>query len=157
MSLTQAGRIVVFALAAVAATFLLFPLIGLLSWSAAPFVGLLVAIPVIAWLTLRRMPRGVAQGGAWVACAVLYPFVTYIAGLAWIGVAARGDSVPQGAMFTAFAGVLVAIIVAFGQLGVGLTLILESWKRRASNGEPADAMDSRAESGVMDSPEAASH
>jgi hypothetical protein len=134
MSLTQAGRIVVFALAAVAATFLLFPLAGLLSWSAMPLVGLLVAIPVIAWLTLRRMPRGVAQGGAWVA---------YSAGLAWIGVAARGDSVPQGTMFTAFAGVLVAIIVAFGQLGFGLTLILEGWKRRVSNGEPTDAMDSR--------------
>jgi hypothetical protein len=60
-------------------------------------------------------------------------------------------------MLTAFAGVLVAIIVAFGQFGFGLTLILESWKRRASNGEPADAMDSRAASGVMDSPKAASH
>ena len=145
------------AVAAVAATFLLFPFLGLISWSSAPLVVFLIAVPVLTSRTLRQMPRGAAQGRAWLVCAVLYPVVAYFAGLAWIAVAARGDAVPQGAMLTAFAGVLVAIIVAFGQFGFGLTLILESWKRRASNGEPADAMDSRAASGVMDSPKAASH
>jgi len=147
----------VLAVAAVAATFLFFPFLGLISWSSAPLIVFLIAVPVLTSRILRQMPRGAAQGRAWLACAVLYPVIAYLAGLAWIAVASRGDAVPQGAMFTAFAGVLVAIIVAFGQFGFGLTLILESWKRRASNGEPTDAMDSRAAPGVTDSPKAASH
>jgi len=133
----------VFAVAAVASTFLLFPILGLISWSSAPLIVFLIAVPVLASKILRQMPRGAAQGRAWLACAVLYPVIAYFAGLAWIAVAARGDAVPQGAMFTAFAGVLMAIIVAFGQFGFGLTLILESWKRSASNGEPSNAADSR--------------
>ena len=41
------------AVAAVAATFLLFPFLGLISWSSAPLVVFLIAVPVLTSGTLR--------------------------------------------------------------------------------------------------------
>jgi hypothetical protein len=108
-----------------------------------PLIVSVVGLPVIAWLALRRMPPGASKGFAWIACAVAYPVLTYVVCLVWVGAVAAGDPVPQGALATGFMASIVAFIVAFGLLGHGLTIVLES--RKPSRGESglSDPVDSR--------------
>jgi hypothetical protein len=140
---TQIARIIVFATAAVAATFLLFPFVGSLSWAAAPPVLAVIGLPFILWLLVRGMPRDAGQGAAWILGAMCYPILVYGVSMTWIGSVARGDPVPQGAMAIGFMACVVALITGFGLFGHGLTIVLESQKASRSKGDSGDPVDLR--------------